>query len=159
MAPARCFTPTLSIIHTSPADGEGGAPEPLSDALLKTPVLIVEDEAVIAWTLESLLEEMGFVEISLAANGRAALAAATARPPGLLLSDINLGPGEDGIATAARIWRDAALPVVFISGHAGPEALARIERATPGARVLRKPVQLHELRAAVSAALTEDQPR
>lgn len=136
---------------TPPATGM--PPRPLDARLLATPVLIVEDEAVIAWTLESHLEDMGFTDIVIAPDARAAIAAASSRAPGLIVSDINLGGGPDGVAAAAAIHASGFVPTLFVSGYAGPDARARIERDVPGALVLRKPIQADELRTAVEAAL------
>lgn len=125
----------------------------LPAALLAAPVLILEDEAMIAWTMESLLDDMGFTEIAIAASGEAALAEAARVAPRLIVSDINLGPAcMDGVAaTVAMIGRTAA-SVVFVTGHASAESRARIEREVPGAVVIAKPVSPDELRRAIRQA-------
>ena len=53
-----------------PAAGQGF---PLT--LARVSVLVIEDEAMIAWMLESLLEDMGFEAIALASNAIEAAAA------------------------------------------------------------------------------------
>ena len=156
MIQPRRATPLLSDDHRSAASTD--ADLTLSASMLATPVLIVEDEAVIAWTIETLMEDMGFTDLRIAGDSAQALAAAAEPRPGLVLSDINLGGGVDGIETAARLQEGGPVPVVFISGYAGPDELARIERGTPGAPVLRKPVQLPELRRAVLTTLTSHRP-
>lgn len=120
---------------------------------LDTPLLVVEDEAMIAWMVETMLEEMGFGAIAIAPTGDEAIRLAGATPPGLIISDINLGPGLDGIAAAAAIRAVQAGPVIFITGYASAEAHARIRAELPGAAVLRKPVSEMELRAAITRAL------
>ncbi len=135
-----------------------GAPPPVDPALLGTPVLIIEDEAMIAWTLESLFDDMGFTSVSLAPDADAAIAAARADAPGLIVSDINLGHGPDGVAAVAAITAAAPTPTVFVTGYACEDVRARIARAVPGAAVLRKPVQLDELQRAVIDALRGSTP-
>lgn len=125
----------------------------LEGAVLATPVLVVEDEAMIAWTMESLLEEMGFTSVSIAATGEDAIAMAAQIQPGIIISDINLGQGMDGVEAAAAIWRDAKPSVVFITGYASAEAKTRIERDVPDALMLRKPVALEELYSAIAEAV------
>ncbi len=128
-----------------PSDGT----DPLPRAILERPVLIIEDEAMIAWTLESLLEDMGFVSITIAGRGEEAIAAAARLQPGLIVSDINLGVrGMDGAATIA-IRQARVIPVLFITGHAGADATARIGRDLPDALILRKPVAKADLQRAV----------
>ena len=134
---------------TRPAAGADALPA----ALLESPVLIVEDEAMIAWTVESLLEDLGFTRIAIAASGEAAIAHAARETPRLIVSDINLGPARmDGVAAAIAMVARAAASVVFVTGHASAEARARIERGVPGAAVLSKPIAADALRRAIRAA-------
>lgn len=120
---------------------------------LNTPLLVIEDEAMIAWMLETMLEAMGFGTIKIAPTGDEALRLADATPPGLVISDINLGSSIDGVAAATAIRAAHASPVIFVTGHVSAEAYARIEVGLPSAIVLRKPVSEAELRIAISRAL------
>jgi CheY-like chemotaxis protein len=131
----------------------GSAGNDLPAALRNAPVLIVEDEAMIAWTMESLLDEMGFARIAIAASGESAIVQAGKLPPRLIVSDINLGHAQmDGVAAAVAILARAAASVVFVTGNASAEARARIDREVPGAIVLAKPVAPEELRRAILLA-------
>ena len=130
-----------------------GAPPPVDQALLGTPVLIIEDEAMIAWMLEALLDDMGFTRIVLASHAEAAIAAAHAMPPGLIVSDINLGAGLDGVDAVAAIAQGSPVRAIFVTGYAGDDTRTRIAATVPNAAVLRKPVQLRELQRAVIEAL------
>ena len=116
---------------------------------LATLILIIEDEAMTAWSLQSELEDMGFTDIEIVANGQKAIATATARRPGLIISDINLGGGLDGVSAAATINASGWIPTLFVTAYAGPDTLARINRDVPGALVLRKPLQSDDLRRSV----------
>jgi CheY-like chemotaxis protein len=113
--------------------------------LLETPVLVVEDEALIAWMLHDMLEAMGFADVRVARDADEALALAAARHPGLLICDINLGPGEDGVSAAARIRSREHAAVLFITGYAGAEIRSQIDQAIAGAPLLRKPIEYHTL--------------
>ncbi|ATY33813.1 response regulator [Sphingomonas psychrotolerans] len=148
--------PSPSRCAGTPPTGHGAATRPathLEGVDLDTPLLVVEDEAMIAWMVETMLEEMGFRSIAIAATGDQAIALAGSTPPGLIVTDINLGPGLDGIAAAAAIRAERPAPVIFITGYAGAEAYARIQGEVPGAALLRKPVLVVELRLAVTRAL------
>lgn len=125
---------------------------------LATPVLVVEDEAMIAWMLESLLEDAGFTDIRLAAGADEAVARALEGRPGLLVADINLGEGEDGIALAERLTAQGPLAVVFVSAYADEATRRRIAAAVPAAILLRKPVDADQLRAAIVATLSPPRP-
>lgn len=130
------------------------APPPLPQDALARPVLVIEDEVMIAWWLETLLEDLGFETVRIAASAAEAVALAAVLKPGLVVSDINLGPGrEDGIVALARIAALGPVGALFVSAHAEDEVLARIEAVAPRAPVLRKPVAAADLRAAVVQVL------
>lgn len=111
-----------------------------SPALARIPVLVIEDEAMIAWMLESLLQDMGFEAITLASNAMEAVAAAKRRAPELVISDINLGPGADGIEAVGEIHHTCSPAVVFVSGYIDESARGRIAEQVAGARILSKPL-------------------
>ncbi len=140
----------LSGIEGTPPGAPGEHLARLEAPLLATPVLVVEDEAMIAWMMENLLEDMGFTAISIAATGEEAIEQAARLSPGLVISDINLGQnGMDGVDAAVAIRKDADLSIVFITGYASAEARDRIARDLPGAHLLRKPVDVEDLRRAI----------
>ena len=72
-----------------------------------TRVLVVDDDAQNRYLLEVLLAGEG-MEVESVANGRAALAAARARTPDLVISDI-LMPEMDGFLLCRAMKADAAL--------------------------------------------------
>lgn len=141
----------LAPADRQPPRARPGQREALAPAVLTRPVLIIEDEAVIAWTLESLLEEMGFRQIAIAASGAEAQSLARQLAPGLIISDINLGSsGMDGVAAAAAIVAGSEAAVVFITGYAGADARQRIARDMPAAMLLRKPVNAADLHRTIA---------
>ncbi len=102
--------------------GVAVSPGLISGELLAMPVLIIEDEAMIAWMLESLLEDMGFKTLIVVASGEDALAAARRDPLGLIVSDINLGSGRlDGVETAATLRTMVKAPILFVTGMPTPK--------------------------------------
>lgn len=131
-----------------PAARQGPSP-----ALARVPVLVIEDEAMIAWMLESLLEDMGFEAITLASNAMEAAAAADRQTPELVISDINLGPGADGIEAVGAIRHTCSPAVVFVSAYIDENARSRISERIAGARILSKPLSGDELSAVIREAL------
>ncbi len=89
------------------------------------------------------------------ADGEAALAAACARPPDLILSDVMM-PRLDGFGLLAALRADPSLaetPFVLLSARAGEEA--RVEGLEAGADdYLIKPFSARELVARVAAYIT-----
>jgi signal transduction histidine kinase len=93
-------------------------------------------------------------EVEAVADGQAALEAARAHPPDLVLSDIMM-PRLDGFGLLRALRADPAtteIPVIFLSARAGEES--RIEGLDAGADdYLVKPFSARELIARVSAHL------
>ena len=88
-------------------------------------VLVVDDNVDAARALEHLLKLLGH-RVAVAHDGPAALAAAAAAPPELVLLDIGL-PGMDGYAVAARL-REAghtAAALVALTGYGQEDDLRR----------------------------------
>jgi CheY-like chemotaxis protein len=79
------------------------------------------------------------------------IAAAAQLQPGLITSDINLGVrGMDGIAATIAIRRNAlVVPVLFVTGHAGVDATARIGQDLPDAMLLRESITYADLQRAL----------
>jgi DNA-binding NarL/FixJ family response regulator len=71
--------------------------------------------------------------------------------PDVVLMDINLEGGHEGIEVARWLQRVCETPIVFISGYTDPDTVERIHRQVPGARVLSKMVYRDYLAAAVAA--------
>ncbi|HEY5452687.1 MAG TPA: ATP-binding protein [Polyangia bacterium] len=110
-----------------PTKPRAASPAPSPRAGPGTPlrVLVVDDNVDAAKTLAKLLELRGH-EVSLAHDGPAALAAAAAAPPDLVLLDIGL-PGMDGYAVAARLRAagHAGAALVALTGYGREEDVQR----------------------------------
>ncbi len=116
-------------------------------------VLLADDNADLRDYVRRLLEERGY-EVETVADGAAALAAARARRPDLLLTDVMM-PGLNGFELLALVRHDRGLadvPVVMLSARAGEEA--KIDGLGAGADdYLVKPFSARELLARVAANL------
>lgn len=137
MSPMPAQLTTGGPPHTAPDRREDDARPGCSPPLR---VAIVEDELMVAWSLETLVEDMGHEVAGLFAAGEAALAALGRQPPDLVLMDINLGSGIDGIETARRLRAEHPVTILFVSAYADDATQARIAETVPGAQLLRKPV-------------------
>lgn len=112
-------------------------------------VLIVEDEVIIAMSLEALVEDFGLEACGIAATGADAVEMARTLRPDLILMDVSLIGEMDGIE-AARLARDAVgAPVVFVTAYGSGEVLDRIRSTLPDAPVVPKPVDSSALLRAI----------
>jgi len=98
-------------------------------ATAATDVLVIEDEPVIALDLRRLVEACGHRVVGIAASEAEAVRIATAKQPGLILADINLGRGGDGSHAVARIQQAMTVPVIFVTAY--PERLLTAEGVEP----------------------------
>ena len=113
--------------------------------------LIVDDEVIFALNMEADMQELGFDVCDLAANGHQATTLAMSNQPDLVLMDVNLEGGREGIEVARWLHELCDVPIVFVTGCLDPDTLARINKQVPGARVLSKPVYRDRLADAVAA--------
>ena len=114
-------------------------------------VLIVEDELLVAWHLESMLRDQSHEVCALVPDGEGAIEQADDLDADLVLMDIRLAGRMDGIEAARRIRESRGTPVIFITAHGDPATRANVERVVPGAPVLAKPVSSEMLRDAIAA--------
>jgi two-component system nitrogen regulation response regulator NtrX len=115
-------------------------------------VLLVDDESNIRKMVGALLEAEGF-ETRQAPNGTSALACADEGAPDVVLLDLMMPGGPDGLATLQQLkQRHPDVPVVMMSGKAN---LADAVRATKlGAfQFLEKPLTPESLLVAVRGAI------
>ncbi|MGP6087389.1 response regulator [Antarctobacter jejuensis] len=114
-------------------------------------IMIIEDEAVIAMDLESIVMDMGHRVTGVARTETAALDLASKEAPDLILSDIQLADNSSGIDAVNQILaRDGDRPVIFITAF--PERLLTGEGPEP-AFLISKPYTEDQVRSAVSQAL------
>jgi|GEM_PF-984188 len=115
-------------------------------------IFIVEDEVLVAKDIQKSLLELGYRVLGRASNGTAALLKATQLKPDLILMDIGLPGGVDGVATAAAIRAQTSIPVVFLSGLLDRETLDRAGGSDPFGFLI-KPFKPAALRGAIEIAL------
>jgi CheY-like chemotaxis protein len=109
-------------------------------------ILIVEDEAVIALELEAMLEGLGHSVVAIAASEREAVRLSHTKHPNLILMDVRLGRGGDGINAARAILQDMPVSIVFCSAYArDPGTRARMEEVHPSG-ILSKPILQSDLK-------------
>jgi DNA-directed RNA polymerase specialized sigma24 family protein len=120
------------------------------EADLATDVLIIEDEPIIALDLTRLVRELGHRVVGTAATRDEAVSAANQTPPGLVLADIRLADGSNGMDAAADILRSFDIPVIFITAF--PEHLLTGERPEP-AFLITKPFREEAVKALIGQAL------
>jgi two-component system response regulator MprA len=119
-------------------------------------VLVVEDDEEIAQVLQRSLRMEGY-EVRLAFDGEAALDAASAFNPDLVILDLGL-PKLDGMEVAKRLRSGDDVPILMLTARDAIEA--RVEGLDSGADdYLVKPFERQELLARLRALLRRRPPR
>ena len=122
-------------------------------SLRRQTVLVVEDEQDLRSLVANVLTEYGY-KVVTAANGAKAIAliAKMDSPPDLLLTDVVM-PGMSGPMLADQLLaKFSGARVLFMSGYDERQVVQRyvVEK---GFALITKPVQLHNLCAAVKRAM------
>lgn len=119
-------------------------------------ILVVEDEAIIAYNLQRILSSFGYKVPETVESGPQAIKAAETLQPDLVLMDIQLRGEMDGIEAARQIRARIDLPVVYLTAYAEDSRLMQARQTTPYGYLV-KPVQDRELHATIEMALYKHQ--
>lgn len=112
--------------------------------------LIVEDETLVAWHLEAVLEDLAFETCDIASTGDEAISKALAAKPDVIFMDVNLVGEMDGVEAAQKILETAEVPIIFVTAYADDEPTVTRIRAMLGERIV---VSKPATPAAVQSAL------
>jgi DNA-binding response OmpR family regulator len=121
--------------------------------------LIVEDEYLIAHDLEGAMHDLGFDACDVAPNARQAQTLSMSEPPDVVVVDVCLEGGLEGIEVGRWLREMFAVPVVFVTSYNDDDTVERIHRSLPGAPVLPKPVHTQHLAEAIAEARLAAAPR
>lgn len=111
-------------------------------------ILVVEDEAIVACHFQQRLTRMGYTVTGLAYDSEQAVQKASETNPELILMDINLGHGLNGIETAMLIRKQQDLPIIYITANSDTDTVRRAARSGPFGYIL-KPFEDRELETAI----------
>ena len=119
-------------------------------------ILIVEDESIVALDIQNRLRRLGYLVPTFVATGEDAIAQIAATSPDLVLMDIKLKGGMDGIEAAQHIKEKYGIPVIYLTAFADEITLQRAKLTEPFGFLL-KPFEERELLAAIRMALYRSQ--
>lgn len=114
-------------------------------------ILVVEDDPVIAEDLVLTLQSLGYATAGKVKSAAEALHFLENYLPDLVLLDIHLGDGRDGIFVANHINREYRIPFLFLTSFSDPSTLQEVKQTLPAGFVL-KPFDENRLRVAIELA-------
>jgi CheY-like chemotaxis protein len=83
----------------------------------KKKILLVEDEAIIAMGYAQAVRDLGYEAITAYSGEKAVSTFGDVEGISLILMDIDLGKGMDGMETAHRILEKRFVPIILVTSH------------------------------------------
>lgn len=114
-------------------------------------ILIVEDEVLIALSLEVELKRAGYTVCGIATQGEEAVRMARDLHPDAILMDIRLAGNMDGFTAAQQIRAAQVVQIIFVSGYLDETNLTRAAEFNPLA-CMSKPVSFTRLKSALEGS-------
>lgn len=121
--------------------------------MLKSRILIVEDEILISSGIKHTLAQQGY-DCIIVDNGEDAISRFQDFSPHLVLMDIGLKGKLDGLSAAAIIRRQSQVPIVYVSEQSS-RSVFELAKETKPANYINKPFSDGELIKAVELALCQ----
>jgi len=115
-------------------------------------IMIVEDETIVAMTLEDALRNMGYAVIGPVSTADEAVRLAGSETPDLILMDIRIKGERDGISAAEEINEKHTIPIVYLTAHGDDKTLERAMKTQPYGYLI-KPFRDRELHSTIEIAL------
>jgi DNA-binding response OmpR family regulator len=118
----------------------------------RTKVLIVEDESIVALDIKNALINYGYRVTNCATNYYDAINSVKKDKPEIILMDINLGMGRDGITIVEEIQRTQYIPIIYITAFSDEKTIIRAIRTNPVSYLI-KPFKREELKSNIMLGL------
>jgi len=120
-------------------------------------ILVVEDEQIVSFEIESALELLGFETIRSAKNYDEAISITKKLKPDIVMMDINLEKSKkDGIDTAKEIKILLPnIPVIYLTAFSDDDTLNRAMQTNPCAYLI-KPFKREELKTTIKIVLNNN---
>ncbi|WP_440948253.1 response regulator [Methanosarcina sp. T3] len=118
----------------------------------KAKILVVEDQNIVALNLRNRLKKIGYIVPTIASSGEEAIRKAELTNPDLVLMDIMLKGGMDGIEAARVINSRFSVPVIYLTSCIDTGTLERAKLTEP-AGYISKPFKEEDLISNIEMAL------
>ena len=120
----------------------------------KESILIVDDDRTTASIMQLHLSSFGYKVTGIASSAKEAISIARDLEPDLVLMDIRLGEGADGIDAAMAISKHMDVPIVFVTAHSDSKTLRRAKIVNP-VGYINKPLRESDLKTTIEFAVAQ----
>ncbi len=114
-------------------------------------IMIVEDESLVARDIDNMASSLGYEVCGIASSGEEAVAMAARLRPDLILMDVIIKGGLDGISAAEKIWENYRIPLIYVTAYADELTLKRA-KITEAFGYILKPFDERELKVTIEMA-------
>ena len=127
---------------------------------MSTPIkiLIVEDNVLIAYNMQCMLEEMEYTIVANTTNYESAIEALATNKIDLALLDIQLNTSKTGIDIGKHLKDNYNIPFIFVTSNSDKETIDQAKKVNPDGYLL-KPYDEKDLYAAIEIAITNYQKK
>ncbi|MBD2462672.1 response regulator [Oscillatoria sp. FACHB-1407] len=119
-------------------------------------IVIVEDEQVVAWSLQEALARLAHTVVASVISGPDAIRAVEANQPDLVLMDIRLKGDMDGVTAAEEIYTRYDVPVIYLTAYTDAMTLQRAKLSAPFGYLV-KPLREQDLQTTIEITLHRHQ--
>ena len=121
----------------------------------KTKILIAEDEAIFALSMQRALTRSGYDVCDLVSTGEKAVERVRQEKPDLVIMDVILNGRVNGLEAAGQIRSGSDIPIVFVTGYEEGKLIEQIKSVTSSTYLI-KPIAPKALESAIAQALQKE---
>lgn len=125
--------------------------EDAASAPAEMTVMIVEDETLVAAGLRAMLEQLGYRQVHVFSAAEPALEQLAQLAPDLMMVDIRLGSGMDGLAAAREVMEQRPCPVIVTTAYTEERYIEEAMQAHVFGYLV-KPVSVRQLATTIKLA-------
>jgi len=115
-------------------------------------VLIVEDETIVAFDIENILNSLGYSVIDSVGTYDQALKIVQNTPLDIIFMDVNLKNSKDGIETAIEIKKIKDIPIIYLTAFCDDTTLQRAIDTNPISYLL-KPFTKEDIKSIMKLSI------
>lgn len=116
--------------------------------MVRTKILIVEDESLVALDIKISLEDLNYDVTDILSSKEEVLKSIKNNTPDIVLMDINLNEKEDGISIAKDIKKISRASIIFLTSYSDDLTIKRAIEVNPSSYLI-KPFKLEDLKASI----------
>ncbi len=115
-------------------------------------ILIVEDNAVVGLDLKQIITKLGHEVTDIVKDSDSALKSVKKCKPLIVIMDINLMDGKNGIETAIEIQKDKNIQIIFLTAFSDNETIHKAIKIDPIGYLV-KPYKVQDLKSMIILAI------